>query len=57
MVQCVNDPEPESGLCEERVLLTQDIELRVPIQDPGRDELIEDTDDERREDGENNVVQ
>lgn len=57
MVQCVHDPEPEGGLCEECILLTQDVELRVPIQDSGRDELIEDSNDERREDSKNDIVQ
>jgi len=57
MVQRVHDPEPESGLCEEHILLAQGVELRVPIQDTGGDKLVKDTDDERRQDGENDIVQ
>ena len=57
MVKRVHDPEPESGLREERVLLPQCVELRIPIQDTGRDELVKNTDDERRQDGEDNVIQ
>jgi hypothetical protein len=57
VVQRVHDPEPESGLCEERILLAQGVELRIPIQDTGGDELVKDADDERRQDGENDIVQ
>ena len=31
MVQRVHNPEPESRFCEEHILLTQSVELRVPI--------------------------
>lgn len=31
VVQRVHDPEPESGFCEEHILLTQGVELRIPI--------------------------
>ena len=57
MVQRIRDPEPESGLGEEYILLAQDVELRIPIQDTGRDELVKDTDNERRQDGENDVIE
>ena len=57
MVQCVHDPEPESGLCEERILLPQGVKLRIPVQDTGGDELVKDANDERRQDGEDDVVQ
>ena len=57
MVQRIHDPKPESGLREERVLLPQCVELRIPIQDTCRDELVKDTDDKRRQDGEDNVIQ
>ena len=57
MVQRIRNPEPESGLCEEHILLAQDVELRIPIQDSGGDELVKDTDNERRQDGENDVIE
>ena len=57
MVQRIHDPKPESGLREERVLLSQCVELRIPIQDTCRDELVKDTDDKRRQDGEDNIIQ
>lgn len=56
VVQCVHDPEPESGFCEEHVLLTQGVELRVPIQNTRGDELVKDPDDERGKDGEHDIV-
>ena len=57
MVQRVRDPEPESGFREEYILLAQGVELRIPIQDAGGDELVKDADNERRQDGENDVMQ
>ena len=57
MVQCVHDPQPESSFREEHILLTQGVELGVPIQDTGRDKLVKDADDERRQDGENDIIQ
>ena len=45
MVERVPNPKPESGFGEERIALTEHIQLRVPIQYPGRDELIEDAND------------
>ena len=56
VVQRVQDPEPESGFREEHIFLTQGVELRVPIQDTCGDELVKDPDDERRQNGENDVV-
>ena len=57
VIEGVEDPEPKRGLCEERVLLPEHVELRIAIEDAGRDELVKDADDERREDGEDDVVQ
>ena len=45
VVERVPNPKPESGFGEERIALTEHIQLRVPIQYPGRDELIEDAND------------
>ena len=47
VVQRVHYPEPESGLREEHIPLTQGVELRVPIQDMCGDESVKDPDDER----------
>ena len=56
VVERVSNPEPECGLGEERVALTEHVQLRVPIQNPSRDELVEDTNDEGRQDGEDDVI-
>jgi hypothetical protein len=57
MVDSVRCPHPERLWREEVVLLSKPIELRVPVQHSGADELIEDADDERREEGEDDVVE
>lgn len=56
MIQSVADPQPERGSGEEGVLLTEHIELGIPVQNTSRDELVEDADDEGRKNGENDVV-
>lgn len=56
MVERVNHTRPESLGGEEVVLLTESVELRVSIKHPCTDELVEDSDDERREEGEGDVV-
>lgn len=57
MVEAVNEPGPEAALLEEDSLLAELIELWVAIQETSADELIEDSHDERREDGEEDVVE
>ena len=57
MVEGIADPKPECRLREELVPLPELVQLRVAIQESRGDELIEDTNDERREDGEDDVVQ
>lgn len=57
MVKSVEEPHPKRGLSEESVLLAKRIQLRVSVQYPRRDELVEDTDDEGREYSEYDVVQ
>ena len=57
MIERVHNPLPESCLSKEEVLLAEDVELRVTIEDTGGDELIEDTDEKGRKDGEEYVVQ
>jgi hypothetical protein len=37
--------------------LTKDVELWIPIENASGDELVEDTDNKRREDGKKDVVQ
>lgn len=48
VIERVCDPRPELRAREERVLLAQHVQLRVPVEDAGGHELVEDTDDERR---------
>jgi hypothetical protein len=55
--QRVRHPLPEDGAREERVLLAEHVELRISVENPRGDELIEDADDERREHGEDDVVE
>ena len=55
--QRVPNPQPELGTCEERVLLAEHIELRVPVEDTRGHELIEDTDNEGRQEGEHDIVE
>ena len=57
MIERIHNPLPESCLSKEEVLLAEDVELRVTIEDTGGDELIEDTDDKGRKDGEKHIVQ
>jgi hypothetical protein len=57
MEQRISKPHPKCGLREESVFLSERVQLRVSIQYPGRDKLVEDTDDEWRKHGEDNVVQ
>ena len=57
MVERIADPKPEGRLRKELVPLPELVQLRVAIQESRGDELIEDTDDEGREDGEDDVVQ
>ena len=56
VVERVSNPEPECGLGEECVALTKHVQLGVPIQNTSRDELVEDTNDEGRQDGEDDVI-
>lgn len=57
VIECIADPQPKGRLREELVPLPELVQLRVAIQESRRDELVEDTDDERREDGEDDIVQ
>ena len=57
MIERIHNPLPKGCLGKEEVLLAEDVELRVTIEDAGRDELIENTDDEGRKDGKKDVVQ
>lgn len=57
MIKRIRDPLPERGLGKECITLTKLIQLRIPVEYPRRDELVEDADDEGRQDGEHNVIQ
>lgn len=45
VIHSITNPEPELGSSEESVLLTENIQLRVPVQNTSGNELIEDTND------------
>ena len=55
MVEAIADPGPEGVHPEERPFLTQLIELRIPIKQPRRDELVENTHRKRWQDGKKDV--
>jgi hypothetical protein len=56
VVQSITDPEPEGSFREERVLLAEHIELGISIQNSRGYKLVEDANDQGRENGENNIV-
>lgn len=57
MVQGVTNPKPKRGFCEKLVLLSQDVQLRVSVQEPCRHELIEDSNNKGRQYRKHHVVQ
>lgn len=57
MVESVADPLPECHRGKETVGLSELIQLGVPIEHPRGDELVENTDDQRRKDSEDNIVE
>src|SRR5690349_17203140 len=57
VVEAVSDPREEAVHLEKDTLLAKLVQLRIPVQEPGRDELIEDAHGEGREDREENVVE
>lgn len=57
MIERVNNPQPEGGASKESVFLAEHIELRIPVENARRDELVENSDDERRKDSKENVVE
>ena len=56
MIQRVPDPQPKRRLGEKHILLSERIQLRIPIQHPRRHELVKHPDHERWEDGEDDIV-
>jgi hypothetical protein len=56
VVQGITDPEPEGSFRKEHVLLAEHIQLGISIQNSRGYKLVEDANDQRREDGENNIV-
>ena len=56
MIECVTNPLPECGLGEENILLPENVQLRIADQDPRGHELIEDTDNQRRQEREDDVI-
>lgn len=56
VIESICDPLPECRFGEENILLAEYIKLRISVKDASRDELVKDADDERRKDGEDNVV-
>jgi hypothetical protein len=57
VVESVPNPLPECHRGKETVRLPELIQLRVSIEHSCRDELVENTDDERRKNGEDDVVE
>jgi hypothetical protein len=57
VIEPICDPGPEAMHLEKYTLLTELIKLGVPIQQAGRDELINDTQYERRKYSEKNVIE
>lgn len=57
VIQRVPDPQPELRSCEERIALAEHVQLGIPVEDASGDELVEDTDDKRGENGEDDIVQ
>ncbi len=47
MIEGVADPVEEVDRGEEVVLLAEMVQLGIPVEHSGRNELVEDTDDER----------
>lgn len=56
MEERVGDPGPEGAGVEKEGSLTEFVELWVAVQGAGGDVLVEHTDGERLEDGEEDVV-
>ena len=48
MVEGICDPQPKRSFGEELILLAESVELGIAIENPSRDELVEDSDNERR---------
>lgn len=57
VVKRIPDPKEKPYGSEEVILLTQVIELWVSIEHTSRDELVENTNDQRWEDGEYDIVE
>lgn len=57
MIQGVADPVQEGHRGEKVILLSQLIQLRVSVEHPSADELVEDADNKRRQNGEDNIVE
>ena len=57
VVEAVGDPGPEGVHAEEEALLCELVELWVAVEQACRDKLVEDTNGERREEGEEHIVE
>jgi len=57
MIQRIRNPKPKRRLGEKLVLLPKRVQLRIPIEEPRRDELVKNTDDQRWKHSEQHVVQ
>ena len=57
VIEGIADPVEERDRGEKVILLSQLIQLRIPIEHSRRDELVEDTNDEWRENGEDHIVE
>jgi hypothetical protein len=57
VVDSVEDPRGEDVHTEEAVSLAERVELRVPVEQAGRNKLVQDTEDERREHSVEDIVE
>jgi hypothetical protein len=56
VVDGVEDPRRKDAGLEEAVVLAEAVQLRVAVEQAGRDELVQDTEDKGREDRVEDVV-
>jgi hypothetical protein len=55
VVDCIRNPVEEPDGRKEVILLSELVQLWIPVEHPSGDELVKDADDERREDGKDDV--
>jgi hypothetical protein len=56
VVEGIPDPVKESNRRKEVILLAEAIQLRIPVEHARRNKLVENTNDERGQDGKDDIV-